>query len=251
MTADGRDWLEALVLPDAARQQITVAREMVDALEVQIAPLDRQLRSYARRQIGCRALIDAHHEIGPLCSVTILAELGNVGRFDNSRAVRYGGMDTRRPRPRAVRVPPTATGTSRPPSTWAVTAPAWRSRASCSNAATTRYASSAPTPSNHPSSSGEVAEPRAARQAAASACPSVPRPTRAGMSWRLDPGSGSALGQPSRQAGQQAGTPEHVELPPADRSRASRPLSYRCAAAGSRHRFADTWTRSAWTAQKD
>jgi transposase len=94
MTADGRDWLEALVLPDAARQQITVAREMVDALEVQIAPLDRQLRSYARRQIGCRALIEAHHGIGPLCAVTILAELGDVGRFDNSRdAVRYGGMD--------------------------------------------------------------------------------------------------------------------------------------------------------------
>jgi transposase len=94
MTADGRDWLEALVLPDAARQQITVAREMVDALEAQIAPLDRQLRSYARRQFGCRALIEAHHGIGPLCAVTILAELGDVGRFDNSRdAVRYGGMD--------------------------------------------------------------------------------------------------------------------------------------------------------------
>jgi transposase len=94
MTADGRDWLEALVLPAAARQQITVAREMVDALEAQIAPLDRQLRSYARRQLGCRALIDAHHGIGPLCAVTILAELGDVGRFSNSRdAVRYGGMD--------------------------------------------------------------------------------------------------------------------------------------------------------------
>jgi transposase len=94
MTADGRDWLEALVLPDTARHQITVAREMVDALEAQIAPLDRQLRSYARRQIGCRALIEAHHGIGPLCAVTILAELGDVGRFDNSRdAVRYGGMD--------------------------------------------------------------------------------------------------------------------------------------------------------------
>jgi len=94
MTSEGRDWLEALVLPDVARQQITVARAMVDALELQIAPLDRQLRAYARRQRGCRALIDAHHGIGPLCAVTILAELGDVGRFDNSRdAVRYGGMD--------------------------------------------------------------------------------------------------------------------------------------------------------------
>ena len=94
MTADGRDWLDGLVLPEAARQQVTVAREMVDALEAQVAPLDRQLRSYARRQIGCRALIEAHHGIDPLCAVTILAELGDVERFDNSRdAVRYGGMD--------------------------------------------------------------------------------------------------------------------------------------------------------------
>ena len=94
MTADGRDWLDALVLPDAARQQITVARAIVNAVETQIAPLDRQLRSYARRQIGCRAMIGAHHGIGPLCAVTILAELGDVARFENSRdAVRYGGMD--------------------------------------------------------------------------------------------------------------------------------------------------------------
>jgi transposase len=94
MTAEGRDWLQALALPEAARQQVTVARAMVDALEAQIGPLDRQLRSYARRQIGCRALIEAHHGIGPLCAVTILAELGDVERFGNSRdAVRYGGMD--------------------------------------------------------------------------------------------------------------------------------------------------------------
>ncbi|HZE06920.1 MAG TPA: IS110 family transposase [Solirubrobacteraceae bacterium] len=94
MTAEGRDWLEALVLPEAARQQITVARAMVDALDAQLAPLTKELCGYARRQIGCRALIEAHHGIGGLCAVTILAELGDVGRFDNSRdAVRYGGMD--------------------------------------------------------------------------------------------------------------------------------------------------------------
>ena len=96
MTADGRDWLDALVLPETARQQVTVARAMVVALEAQITPLDRQLRSYPRRQLGCRALIEAHHAIGPLCAVTILAELGDVARFSNSRdAVRYGGMEMR------------------------------------------------------------------------------------------------------------------------------------------------------------
>ena len=94
MTGDGRDWLAAQPLPDTAREQIIVSLQMIDALERQIAPLDRRLRPYARRQTGCRALIEAHDGIGELCAVTILSELGDVRRFDNSRdAVRYGGLD--------------------------------------------------------------------------------------------------------------------------------------------------------------
>jgi hypothetical protein len=60
MEGDGRDWLEAQPLPETAREQITVALAMIDALERQIAPLDAQLRPCARRQTGCRALIDAY-----------------------------------------------------------------------------------------------------------------------------------------------------------------------------------------------
>jgi transposase len=94
ITGDGRDWLQAQPLPGTARQQITVSLQVIDALELQIVPLDRELRSYARRQTGCKALIAAHYGIGPLCAVTVLSELGDVQRFDNSRdAVRYGGMD--------------------------------------------------------------------------------------------------------------------------------------------------------------
>ena len=59
MVGDGRDWLAGQPLPDTAREQITVALAMIDALEVQIAPIDRELRAYARAQIGCKALIDA------------------------------------------------------------------------------------------------------------------------------------------------------------------------------------------------
>jgi transposase len=66
---------------------------MIDALEVQIAPLDRELRAYARRQPGCRALL-GHYGIGELTAVTILAELGDCRRFSSSRhAVRYSGLD--------------------------------------------------------------------------------------------------------------------------------------------------------------
>ncbi|MGO9752798.1 MAG: IS110 family transposase [Solirubrobacteraceae bacterium] len=38
MTGDGREWLDAQPLPEAAREQITVALEMIDALKRQIAP---------------------------------------------------------------------------------------------------------------------------------------------------------------------------------------------------------------------
>ena len=66
---------------------------MIDALDAQIAPLDKELRAYARRQAGCKALM-AHYGIGELTAVTILAELGDCTRFSSSRqAVRYAGMD--------------------------------------------------------------------------------------------------------------------------------------------------------------
>jgi transposase len=93
LTGEGRSWLAQARLPAAAREQITVALVMIDALERQLAPIDRELRAYARRQPGCRALM-RHYGIGELVAVTILAELGDCRRFSSSRqAVRYGGMD--------------------------------------------------------------------------------------------------------------------------------------------------------------
>ena len=93
LVGERRAWLERLELPDAARRQIDVALAMIDALDAQLSPLDRELRSIARRQPGCRAL-QAHYGIGELTSLAILAELGDVGRFSSSRhAVRYAGMD--------------------------------------------------------------------------------------------------------------------------------------------------------------
>src|ERR671918_1864747 len=50
MTRDGREWLVEQALPETAREQVTVAVAMIDALEVQLAPIDRELRAYARRQ---------------------------------------------------------------------------------------------------------------------------------------------------------------------------------------------------------
>jgi transposase len=93
LTCENRAWLEQLPLPAAGREQITVALGMIDAGEARVAPLDKELRSYARRQPGCHAL-QALYGIGELTSVVILAELGDARRFSSSReAVRYAGMD--------------------------------------------------------------------------------------------------------------------------------------------------------------
>src|SRR5436305_6264835 len=66
---------------------------MIDSLDRQLARLDKELRAYARRQAGCKALM-AHYGIGEMTAVTILAELGDCTRFSSSRqAVRYAGLD--------------------------------------------------------------------------------------------------------------------------------------------------------------
>ena len=111
LTGEGRVWLQNVVLPVAAREQITVALCMIDALDIQLAPIDKELRAYARRQAGCKALM-RHYGIGALTAVTILAELGDAGRFSSSReAVRYGGLGHHRvsvrsaPRARAPEPP--------------------------------------------------------------------------------------------------------------------------------------------------
>src|SRR3954449_6987709 len=93
LTGENRAWLEGLSLPASAREQVAVALRMVDALDAQAAPITRELRLYARRQPGCRALM-RHYGIGELTAVTILAELGDARRFSSSRhAVRYAGLD--------------------------------------------------------------------------------------------------------------------------------------------------------------
>ena len=94
MSAERREWLEGQPLPPAAREQVTIALQMIDALDVQLDPLTARLCEYARRQTGCKALIAAYYGIGQLTSVTILAELGDTRRFQNARdVVRYSGLD--------------------------------------------------------------------------------------------------------------------------------------------------------------
>jgi transposase len=93
LTGMGREWLQSLELPATAREQVTVGLQMINAVDAQLAPMDKELRAYARRQPGCKALMGLYG-IGHLTAVTILAELGDARRFSSSReAVRYSGLD--------------------------------------------------------------------------------------------------------------------------------------------------------------
>jgi transposase len=94
LTLEKREWMAALALPAAAREQINIALQLIDALDLQLVPFDLDLRAYARKQPGCRALIDQIYGVGGLVAVTVLAELGDTRRFPNSRdVVRYSGLD--------------------------------------------------------------------------------------------------------------------------------------------------------------
>jgi transposase len=89
----GRAFLSELELPDAARERIEVALEIIDALDRQLARLERDIRALARRQAGCRELM-RHYGIGPVTATSIVAELGDVSRLSASRkAVRCAGLD--------------------------------------------------------------------------------------------------------------------------------------------------------------
>jgi transposase len=92
-SADGRAFLERLAVPADARERIEIALGMIDAIEAQIEPLERELRQLARRQTGCRALMGLYG-MGELTSLVTLCELGDVGRVSASRkAVRMAGID--------------------------------------------------------------------------------------------------------------------------------------------------------------
>jgi transposase len=89
----GRERLRELPLPAAARERIEVALALIDAIEGQLEPLEREIRALARRQTGCKALM-RHFGIGELTAPTILCELGDVSRLSASRkAVRAVGLD--------------------------------------------------------------------------------------------------------------------------------------------------------------
>ena len=89
----GREFLAEQVLPIDVTERITIALEMIDLLEIQIARIETEIRKLARRQAGCKALMTLYG-MGELTSLITLTELGDVSRMHASRqAVRCAGIE--------------------------------------------------------------------------------------------------------------------------------------------------------------
>jgi len=93
-TRAGREALAKVELSPAGRELVSLALRMIDRIERELAPLDRALSLYARRQPGCRELIARLYGVGPVTATAIVAELGDARRFGCSDdAVRHCGLD--------------------------------------------------------------------------------------------------------------------------------------------------------------
>jgi transposase len=93
-TQAGREALASAELSPAGRELVGLGLRMLDTIDLELAPLDRQLRLFARRQPGCRALMERLYGVGPVSATAILAELGDTRRFSSSDdAVRHAGLD--------------------------------------------------------------------------------------------------------------------------------------------------------------
>src|SRR5437870_2116083 len=93
-TRPGGEALARAELCPAGRELVALGLRMLDLFDLELAPLDRQLRAFARRQRGCRALIEGLYGVGPVSATAILAELGDCRRFSSSDdAVRHAGLD--------------------------------------------------------------------------------------------------------------------------------------------------------------
>jgi transposase len=81
-------------LSPAGRQAAETALRQIDRLTAELDPLRRQLDMLSRRQPGCRALRGTQFGVGPVTSVAIWAELGDVRRFASSDdVIRHTGLD--------------------------------------------------------------------------------------------------------------------------------------------------------------
>jgi len=93
LTREGRRWVAALALDPHVRAQVDVIVAVIAALEEQLELVETELRRYARGDQRCRAL-ETLFGVGPILACHLLAEIGDVRRFQRPRQlVRASGLD--------------------------------------------------------------------------------------------------------------------------------------------------------------
>ena len=93
LTAIGRRWVRALVLEPAPRLHAERLLGVIEALDAQLAEVEREVRSLARDDPRARAL-QKLYGIGPVLACTLLAEIGEARRFRRAaQVVRLAGLD--------------------------------------------------------------------------------------------------------------------------------------------------------------
>lgn len=85
--------MAALELDPQVRAQVDVIVAVMAALEEQLELVEGELRRFARADRRCRAL-ETIFGVGPILACHLLAEIGDVRRFQRPRQlVRAGGLD--------------------------------------------------------------------------------------------------------------------------------------------------------------
>jgi transposase len=91
----GRQWLKEIKLDEAGRQILDRQLQVIDELEEVIDQSTASLKTLARSQRWCKqeALLRTMPGVGLITALTILAELGDIGRFKSRASVsNYAGM---------------------------------------------------------------------------------------------------------------------------------------------------------------
>jgi transposase len=81
-------------LSPVGQVQVTVALEMITAIEVHLDALRGRIHAAARRLHGARVLAEQIYGVGPVTALALTCWLGGADRFSSSRkAVRFAGLD--------------------------------------------------------------------------------------------------------------------------------------------------------------
>jgi transposase len=83
-TAPGQAWLQALPLPPVPREVVDDCCGLLDALATPIARLEREIGALAKPDPRVQALM-ALPGVGRLTAMTLVAEIGDIGRFPTAR----------------------------------------------------------------------------------------------------------------------------------------------------------------------